>query len=383
MWLLAYLCTFPKTNDYFLHTLRNLKFISMSKNIGLIALCFFISLFTIPVLHADEIVYIDNLRTAKAMAAQEGKLILIDFTAKWCTNCKMLEEYTLTNPDVVDYIKGHYLPVKVNVDDFDGMDLKNQYQVGNLPTLMVLDSKGVLLDRHVGNMVASKMLEYLELNYKNRKAAQTHRTAPSSPNAGYVSKPNMAAAQKRKESYSVSTPVVSPGAKYGKTHGQASAPGYASAPQKEQRAYAPNANNSTVDNSVHRYNTPSSYKKPVRPEANRAAPLVAPAAPKKSRAAVGSKYEMGEVSGTVASMPSQGYTLQVGSFATEKALKLYSTKIKGVSNKQLKALKTKNDNGDSIYKLWVGHFDTYEQASAFKKSLAKKGITGGFVKRFS
>ena len=103
-----------------------------------------------------------DLKTAKERAAREGKLIFIDFWASYCTPCKMMQEYTFTDPSVSEYVNENYIPVKIDVQSFDGIDLKNQFKVALLPTIIVLNSKGVQVGRHEKSMSASTFMETLK-----------------------------------------------------------------------------------------------------------------------------------------------------------------------------------------------------------------------------
>ena len=118
-----------------------------------------------------------DLSVAKERASREGKLIFLDFWASYCTPCKMMEEYTFTHPNVTDYVNDNYIPVRINIQSFDGFDLKNQFDVRLLPTIIVLNSKGVMVGKHEESMGADKFVETLK-SYdkpKNRvkKAANT------------------------------------------------------------------------------------------------------------------------------------------------------------------------------------------------------------------
>jgi thioredoxin-related protein len=348
-----------------------LNYKSMYTKLSWLYLTLVFSIFSLSSTLANDIAYIDNLKTAKTMAASEGKLILVDFTAKWCTNCKMLEEYTLSNPDVAEYIKNHYLAVKINVDDFDGMDLKNQYKIGNLPTLMVMDSKGVLINRHEGNMTASKMLEYLELHHKLAGKAKPSSANSSFSTAAYVSKPNLEAAKKRNETYISSKPLASPNTKNKKIPTTPTvAPAVAVAPTASSSRYAAPAV-SASKSKVAKNNVAGSTG------AVKKSSTAASSSPK-SKPAVGSNITIGNESRSVVKMPTKGYTVQVGCFKSEKELKAFSEKLKKLDFKA-KGFRTTDDNGDTIYKVWVGQFESRSQATKFKSKLTKKGIKKSFV----
>lgn len=130
-----------------------------------------LNFFTLTYSFAD-IAFLDNdLRTAKLKAAKEGKLIFLDFWASYCTPCRMMEEYTFSDPSVSQYVRDNYIPVKIDIQSFDGYDLKNQYKISLLPTIIVLNSKGVQVGRHEETFSASKFISVLK-NYdepKNRK----------------------------------------------------------------------------------------------------------------------------------------------------------------------------------------------------------------------
>ena len=118
--------------------------------------------FTLPSF-AEELVFInDDLRTGLNKASGEGKLIFLEFWANYCTPCKIMEEYTFTAPTVIERMNGGYVPVKVNIQSFDGFDLKNQYKITVLPTIIVLDSKGRQVARYEESMSATQLSAVLD-----------------------------------------------------------------------------------------------------------------------------------------------------------------------------------------------------------------------------
>jgi thioredoxin:protein disulfide reductase len=83
-------------------------------------------------------VYDEN--AAFAQAKSEGKGVMIDFAADWCTPCKELE-VTFGDADVYDHLVQNYVPLKFDVsDDTEANEaLQEKYNAANLPAVIFLD----------------------------------------------------------------------------------------------------------------------------------------------------------------------------------------------------------------------------------------------------
>lgn len=71
-------------------------------------------------LHRGEAVKADVINdydAALALAKQQNKKLLIDFTGWACVNCRKMEEHVWTNPEVASYIKENFVLVSLYVDD--------------------------------------------------------------------------------------------------------------------------------------------------------------------------------------------------------------------------------------------------------------------------
>lgn len=111
-----------------------------------------------------------SLTTAKELAAVEGKLIYVDFYANWCVPCKWMDETTYADKKVISTLNSKYITVKINIDDFDGYTLKEEYNIKVLPTVLVLDESGRVIQRYEESLSPSKLSDVLEginLNPKN------------------------------------------------------------------------------------------------------------------------------------------------------------------------------------------------------------------------
>ena len=118
-----------------------------------------------------------SFTSAKLKASEEGKLFFLDFTASWCTPCKWMEETTFTDPTLAAYVKENYVALQVDIDDFDGYNLKLKYNIQILPSLLVFNSSGLLLGQYQESLSPSNMLAILQQYDQpvNRMAARPSR----------------------------------------------------------------------------------------------------------------------------------------------------------------------------------------------------------------
>lgn len=119
--------------------------------------------------------YEGNLEDAKALAGIEGKLAFVEFYADWCSPCKWMEKTTFADPTVIKTLNENYIPIKVNIDDFDGYGWKKEYNVSTLPTILIFNSSGRLVDRVEETMSAKELSGLLEVhNYDDNKVYKRH-----------------------------------------------------------------------------------------------------------------------------------------------------------------------------------------------------------------
>lgn len=111
----------------------------------------------------QDITYEESLKQAKTT----GKNIFIDFRADWCKPYIAMKKTIFQNPNVGDLVNNNYIPLKVDVDYFAGMDLKEQYNVGVLPTVLIINSKGSVQRRLIGQKSAESLIEELDIQQNN------------------------------------------------------------------------------------------------------------------------------------------------------------------------------------------------------------------------
>ena len=103
-----------------------------------------------------------NLESAKALAKSQNKFVFVKFYADWCVPCKWMDETTYSDPSVIAKINSNFVPLKVNIDDFDGFALKQQLAVSVLPTVVIYDPNGKMVKRIEETLPSSKMKASLD-----------------------------------------------------------------------------------------------------------------------------------------------------------------------------------------------------------------------------
>lgn len=105
--------------------------------------------------------YEGDLLAAREKASAEGKLFFIDFYAKWCMPCKWMDQTTFSDPGVGELMNAEYVSVKVNIDDLVGFNLSQKYDIQVLPTILIFNQEGQMIDRIEETMTPTKMMAIL------------------------------------------------------------------------------------------------------------------------------------------------------------------------------------------------------------------------------
>jgi len=95
-----------------------------------------------------------NLEKAKS----ENKPIFLDFYTTWCAPCKYLDQDVFSYNSVYDYYNDNFINLKIDAEKGEGPKLKDKYGVYAYPTLIYLDSRGNEIERSVGGVGATRVL---------------------------------------------------------------------------------------------------------------------------------------------------------------------------------------------------------------------------------
>lgn len=88
----------------------------------------------------------EDLPGAVAKAKQSGRLVLVDFSARWCPGCMRLESETFPTKEFSDLTK-NMVKVKIDVDRFENLVLAERFKIQGIPTLLVLNAFQEEIDR--------------------------------------------------------------------------------------------------------------------------------------------------------------------------------------------------------------------------------------------
>ena len=77
-----------------------------------------------------------TIDSAKAAASQSNRLVLVLFSAPWCTACHHLENDIRNQPGAAAALEANFVPVKINFDYYP--NTAKQYGVTRLPTTVIL-----------------------------------------------------------------------------------------------------------------------------------------------------------------------------------------------------------------------------------------------------
>jgi thiol:disulfide interchange protein DsbD len=112
-----------------------------------------------------EIAWERDPNAAQQLARREGRPMVIDFGATWCPACEELAHITFRAPQVACAAsEGHFVSVKIYEDDNPPANydqLRTQYNVRALPTVVVLDARGREVARETQFVNAERMTALL------------------------------------------------------------------------------------------------------------------------------------------------------------------------------------------------------------------------------
>ncbi|PWJ36173.1 thioredoxin family protein [Sediminitomix flava] len=91
-----------------------------------------------------------SLDMALTRAQVENKKVLVYVSAKWCGQCKLLDKTLFQHDTVIHRLKNDVIPVKIDIDTYEGEKLKKEFQIAGYPTFLMLTPDKSVTNRNVG-----------------------------------------------------------------------------------------------------------------------------------------------------------------------------------------------------------------------------------------
>lgn len=114
----------------------------------------------------ESIAWMTDIDQGLALAADNGKPVMVDFMATWCPPCHKMEDSTFSQKAVIEKAK-QFITVRIDVDQQG--EIANQYN-GNaskyggvgIPNILFLDSEGNELKHPVGYLDPEQFLAIMD-----------------------------------------------------------------------------------------------------------------------------------------------------------------------------------------------------------------------------
>ena len=113
-----------------------------------------------------EIAWLHNIDSARVVAAEEDKPIMIDFMAEWCPPCQQMEKTTFLHREVIAGSQD-FIPVRIDVDEQPEVAVKyngnaRKYGGVGIPNMLFIDSQDQRLRHKIGYRDGEQLLAVMD-----------------------------------------------------------------------------------------------------------------------------------------------------------------------------------------------------------------------------
>jgi thioredoxin-related protein len=93
-----------------------------------------------------------SYNSALEASKTQGKPVFIMLYADWCPHCTQMKNNVFNDASVTDYLKSNFICLTKNVDQEEGVELKNKFGTKSLPAFLFIDKNETLLYALKGEM---------------------------------------------------------------------------------------------------------------------------------------------------------------------------------------------------------------------------------------
>jgi len=111
---------------------------------------------------SNDITWTDDVESAKKLAVNSDKNMMIFFTGTWCSPCKIMKRQVFADDEVKKAMDEKIISLEINIDDPKNEKLVKQYNIKATPTTIFIDSEKNVIDYAVGKVDKSKFFKMIK-----------------------------------------------------------------------------------------------------------------------------------------------------------------------------------------------------------------------------
>ncbi len=120
---------------------------------------------------------VSSLDEITAQIAASGKKGLLYFTTATCAPCKILQREVFINDSVRTYVEANFAPFWVDANSIASRDLNRHFSINAVPTMVLVDSEGAVIDKVIGYSPPDEYLDRLQKSLSGDRTILSLREA--------------------------------------------------------------------------------------------------------------------------------------------------------------------------------------------------------------
>jgi len=116
----------------------------------------------LPSYSAEITVIKEDWAKARAQAAEQHKMLLVDFYTDWCVWCKEMDKTSFKDAAVVDFINEHFVFLSIDAEKGFGTTVAIKYRVNAYPSYGYFTHDGKLVMKSLGYVPAEEYIGILK-----------------------------------------------------------------------------------------------------------------------------------------------------------------------------------------------------------------------------